>query len=202
MDDDLPKEGVLLDITRTKKSKESTESKDSSLPKESQPTKIPFGVIGVLVIIAGIALLSQVSLGGKAKPEEVATYKLNTQSIFDSMKAQFPYLVSLKCEGSDPNKGDCINFVGTFRPDKESPSYLSSMGTIDKVQGATPADIELIKGHVKVLADIKRTTLTSARKPFTFLIDSVTIPKVGPEISVKTKCTESGPDNVVCETIR
>ena len=196
MDDDLPKEGELLDISKNRKSEV---SKSVAISTETKPVKVPFALIGVLVIVALIAFFSKQSFGGKASPEELAIYKLNTQSIFDSMKAQFPYLTGVTCEGSDPSKADCVNFVATFRPDKGNPGYLSSMDTIDKVYGATPAEIELIKGHIKVLIDIKRTTLTSVRKPLTFLIDSTTVPRVGQEFSVKTRCTEGGGDAIVCE---
>jgi sporulation protein YlmC with PRC-barrel domain len=75
------------------------------------------------------------------------------------------------------------------------------MGTIDKAPGVSDADLELIKSHVKVLADSKRTIMAS-REPLTFLIDSITVQKVGEDILVKIQCTESGVDIVICEPVK
>ena len=195
MDDDLPKEGELLDIS---KNKNNTKSGSSLINTESSPTKSPIGIIVTLVVLAVIAFIAQGSLGGNESPEKIVSYQQDTQSIFSSMKSQFPYLESIVCEGSDPRKEDCVNFVGTFRPNKESPQYLASMGVNDKVEGATSADISLIKDHVKVLVGAKRMNLPSVRKPFTFLVSSVTIPSVGAEIVLTTRCSEGDGDTVIC----
>jgi hypothetical protein len=156
----------------------------------------------VLVVLAIVAFFAKGSFSiGHVSKEKAAQYKQATQSVVDVMKAQFPYLENIGCEGDNPDKDDCIHFVGRFRPIVDSPAYASSMGTIDKAPGVTDQDIELIKGHVKVIADNKRTIIAS-REPLTFLIDSITIPKVGEPYSVKIKCTESGVDAVVCNTVK
>lgn len=199
MDDDLPKEGELLDIS--KKRAGELHQKVETAQVGGTPTKIPFGLLGILVLVALIAFFSSGMFGAKENPEKVATYAQGTQSIFGTMKNQFPYLVSIQCEGKDQNKADCVKYVGTFRPDKNNPNYLSSMDTVDKVQGVTDLDIEAIKGHVKVLADNKRMTLAT-RELFTFRIDSVTVPKVGEEYKVMIVCIEKGADAVECESMK
>ncbi len=200
MDDDLPKEGELLDI-----SKKRVHSVDTSGPQNLQTTsstKLPVGLLIVLVLLALVAFFAKGGLGtSHVDKDKAILYKQATQSVIGTMKSQFPYLENVGCEGSDPDKDDCVHFVGRFRPIVDSPTYLSSMGTIDKAPGVSDQDIELIKGHIKVLADSKRTIISS-RELLTFLIDSVTIPKVGEPYSVKIKCTESGVDAVICETIR
>ncbi len=199
MDDDLPKEGELLDISK-KRSGSTSSGASSAIVTENTSTKFPLGLVGVLFVLAAIAFLTQGGGGTKAKPEKIAAYKQSYQSVFETMKSQLPNLVSIACEGSNPNKEDCVNFVGTFRPNKDSSTYQMTMDTTDKVPGVTPADIELIRSNVKVLADAKRITIAS-RELFTFRIDSITIPKVGQEYTVTTKCTESGADDVVCATV-
>ena len=198
MDEDLPKEGELLDITKKRTSASSHNS--SIILEEKTPAKFPVGIIVVLVVIAIAFIGIKKFSGGNVDPQTLITYRQNTQSVLDTMKTQLPYLVNVKCEGGDPGKPDCINFIATFRPVKDSLTYMSSMDTTDKVPGVSSADIELIRNNVKVLADNKRTVL-SVREPLTFTIDSVTIPKVGEEFKVVIKCTEKGLD-VVCENVR
>lgn len=199
MDDDLPKEGELLDIS--KKRTNSTIQSPTIFPTEKKSTDIPARLIVLFVIAIIVVFVAKKFSGGHVDLQKVAMYRQNTQSVFDTMKSQLPYLVNVKCEGSDPILADCVNFVGTFRPIKGSETYLTSMGIVDKAQGVTDADVEIIKGHIKVLIDIKRTILAS-REKITFEIDSVTVPKVGEEYNVKIKCIESGADSVQCETIR
>ncbi len=198
MDEDLPKEGELLDISKKRTS--AVSQNPTSILEEKKPAKIPVGMIVVLVVVAVAFFGIKNFSGGNVDPQKVIAYRQNTQSVFDTMKSQLPYLVNVKCEGGDPGRPDCISFIGTFRPAKDSLTYQSSMDTIDKVPGVTTADIELIKGNVKVLADNKRTVL-GVGEPFTFLIDSITIPKVGEEFKVIIKCSEVGVD-VVCENVR
>jgi hypothetical protein len=118
------------------------------------------------------------------------------------MKSQLPYLVSITCEGKDPNRADCVNFVGTFRPDKENPNYLVSMGSFDKVEGVSVSDMKTLQDNLKVLVDNKRMTLSSVHAPLTFLVDSVTVPRIGEEFSVKVLCTEDGANIITCEPKR
>lgn len=201
MDDDLPKEGELLDISRNKKKVDiiGQDTMVDSTPKA--PVKIPFTVIAGLLFLAVAAFVANLTTG-KVSPEKIAVYRESTQAIFETMRSQFPYLVNISCEEREPNKPDCINFVGTFRPNKDSPSYLASMDTNDKVYGASQTDIALIKEQVKLLVEIKRTTLTSVRDPLTFLIDSVNIPRVGEEGVVRIRCKEDRAEVVECASER
>ena len=199
MDDNLPKEGELLDISQNKKSVSTPTTLLAT--EEKPPSHAPVWIVSILVILTVIAFVSNAGSNKKVDPQVLNTYQQNTASVFDTMKSQFPYLTNVVCEGSDPNKADCVHFVGTFRPNKDNPLFITTMATSDKVEGSTDADIELIKDHVKVLADNKRTILGS-RELFTFLVDSVTIPKVGEEFHVKTKCSESDANTVTCEKQR
>jgi hypothetical protein len=195
--DDMPKEGELLDIS---KNKSNQGGQRETFKDSSSQTKMPIGLIVGLVGLAVVAFLAKGLLGGPSE-DKIALYQQDIEQVFSSMKTQYPNLVSITCEGAKPNKLDCVNFVGTFRPDKDSPAYQMTMDTADKVSGVTPADIESIRGSVKVLANSKRTILQSSGL-FSFRIDSVTIPKVGEEYTVKTKCIESGADDVVCSPVR
>lgn len=199
MDDDLPKEGELLDISRKKAAPIQSPQVTSS--QEGEQTKFPMGVIVVLIVLAVLGVASKTLFTGHEDPEKVASYKEATQSVFDTMKSQFPYLTTVTCEGSVPDKPDCVNFVGAFIPNKDSQNFLSVMIANDKVSGASATDIEQIKGHLKILIDAKRTTLAS-RKPLTFLIVSTNVPKVGEESITKTRCTEGGGDTITCEAER
>lgn len=200
MDDDLPKEGELLDISK-KKSNGIGSHNIQNVVQDTKETKIPVGLLSILIIVVAAVLIMKGDISSNVDPEKVAIYKDNNLSIFSSMKSQLPYLLRVECEGQDPNKADCVHFVGTFRPSATNPLYQTTMDTTDKVPGASVADIEVVKSNVKVLSDNKRTTLGS-RELFTFLIDSVTVPKVGEEYHTKIKCTEKGVDDVVCDTIR
>ncbi len=197
MDDDLPKEGELLDISRNKKTSTTASQNSTTEETQAKPVKIPTAFIGVVIFLAVAAFVAKVATGN-ASPEQIEKYQQGTYAVFSDMKNQFPHLVSVVCEGSDPSKQDCIHFVGTFRPNKDSPNYLASMDTNDKVYGASQTDIALIKEQIKRLVEIKRTTLTSVRDPFTFRIDSVNIPRVGGVDEVKIRCTEDRVEVVEC----
>jgi hypothetical protein len=196
MDDDLPKEGELLDIS---KNKPMGQHQDSGLLTEVKPpAKIPVGLIVIAILIAAVLLVSRSSFGVHEDPVKVAQYKENSKIIFDTMKSQVPFLVSVACEGSDPNKPDCVSFIGTFRPNKDSPNYQSLMDTNDKVYGASVNDIAAIKEQLKLLVDLKRMTLRTVRLPLTFVIDSIDIPRVGDDIPVRIRCTENTAETIVC----
>ncbi len=199
MDDDLPKEGELLDISK-KRAKVTSPHVDGNAVEKSQ-SKFPVVPVIVLILLAGAVFGFKKFSGGNSDPEKVALYKQSTESVISTMKGQLPYLENVGCEGANPDKDDCFNFIGRFRPIKDSPNYISSMGTIDKAEGISSADIEIIKAHIKVLLDAKRTILSSGER-ITFLIDSVTVPKVGDNVAVKIKCTGDGVDTVTCESVK
>jgi hypothetical protein len=196
MDDDVPKEGELFDLNK----KYTGPSRATLVSGERMKARMPIGAIVVVLFFIGILFLARGGFGGSASKEAIATYKQGTQSTFNTMKSQFPYLLNVLCEGSDPTKEDCINFVGTFRPDKENPNYAISMVANDKVEGISIADMTTLKDDIKVLVDAKRSVLVY-RKPFTFLIDSVTVPRVGEELKVKIKCKEDSKEIIVCEPL-
>ena len=197
MDDDLPREGELLDISR----KQTASTKSPQVPTSpGKVQKFPVGMIGIFVILLVLGIVSKMFFSHE-DPEKIAVYKEATQAVFTSMKSQLPYLTTVTCEGKAQDKPDCINFVGTFIPNKDSQNFLSVMIANDQVSGASASDIALIKDNLKVLIEVKRTTLSS-RKPLTFLIVSTTIPKVGEETVLKTRCTEEEGDLITCETER
>jgi len=199
MDDDLPKEGELYDIT--KKRSNHTQPQQELKTEASSQTKFPVGIILALIILAVLAFLSKSFFNDSVDPEKVAIYKESSQSVFNAMKDQIPYLTSVTCEGSVPDNPSCVDFVGTFVPNKESLDYTTSMTVNDKVEGATTADIEKIKSNLRILVDAKRITIAS-RKPLTFLILSTTVSKVGEESVTKVRCKEEGGNTITCETIR
>jgi hypothetical protein len=196
MDDDLPKEGELFDLNK----KYSGPKRDQLIVSEQPKAKTPILLIGVVLFFALAAFFAKGGFSASASKEAIANYKQSTQSTFDTMKTQFPYLLNVLCEGSDPTKEDCVNFVGTFRPDQQNPNYAVSMTANDKVEGLSSADLVTLKDDIKVLVDMKRSIL-AYRKPFTFLIDSTTVPRVGDEVSIKIKCTEDSKDVIACEDV-
>lgn len=194
MDDDLPKEGELFDLNK----KYTGSPRAPLLSGEKPKVGAPVGIIIAIVLFAVVIIYAKGGFGAKESKQTINTYRQGTQSVFEAMKSQYPYLLNVLCEGSDPTKEDCVNFVGTFRPNKENAAYLTQMETSGEVSGASSADIATIKDTIKTLVDIKRSTLTSTRKPLTFLIDSVTVTRIGQEVMVTTKCTEDSKETVVC----
>lgn len=198
MDDDLPKEGELFDLNK----KYTGSPRAPLLVGEKPKAGTPVGIIIAVVLLAVIIIYAKGGFGAKESKQAIETYRQGTQSVFEAMKGQYPYLLNVLCEGPDPTKEDCVNFIGTFRPNKENATYLTIMETTGEVSGASSADIATIKDNIKTLVDIKRSTLTSTRKPLTFLIDSVTVTRVGQETMVTTKCTEDSKETVVCVGVR
>jgi hypothetical protein len=197
MDDDLPKEGELFDLNK----KYTGPNRSALLEAEKPKAKAPVALIVGAVLLGVIVFFINGGFGGSASKEKINEYNQSAQSTFATMKTKYPYLLNVLCEGSDPTKEDCINFVGTFRPNKENPNYAVSMGVNDKVEGLSSADIVSIKDDIKVLINAKRSVLVY-KKPFTFLIDSATVPRVGEEVKIKIKCKEDDTEIVVCETVR
>jgi hypothetical protein len=200
IDDDLPKEGELLDIT--KKKSISTNQAAPSISTSTTPIKMTIGLIAALVVVAIVAFSSKMLFSPSASSEEAAVYQQGVQSIISTMKSQYPYLVSVTCDNEDPIKPDCTSFIASFVPVKDNQTYLSSMDTIDKVPGVSDADMTSIKGHIKTFIDNKRTSLPSARKPLRFLIESTTIPKVGEPYKIKTLCIEGTGDAISCNPVQ
>lgn len=197
MDDDLPKEGELFDLNK----KYTGPNRTLLVASETPKAKVPILLIVIMVLFGIIVFFTKGGFGGSASKEKINEYTKSTQSNFSIMKSHFPHLLNVLCEGSDPTKEDCINFIGTFRPNKENPNYAVTMGVNDKVEGLSSVDIVTIKDDIKVLVDAKRSFL-AYRKPFTFLIDSTTMPRVGEEVKVKIKCIEDSKEIIVCENIR
>ncbi len=197
MDDDLPKEGELFDLNK----KYTGPNRSALIVSEKPKAKTPLALIAGVVLLGVVVFFLNGGFGGSASKGKKHEYSQSAQSTFITMKSKFPYLLNVLCEGSDSTKEDCINFVGTFRPDKDNPNYAVSMGVNDKVEGLSSADVVLIKEDIKVLVNAKRSVLVY-KKPLTFLIDSVTVPRVGEQVNIKIKCIEDSKEVIVCENER
>ncbi len=162
---------------------------DEEIKEEKKGLKKSLGVTAV-GLLALVGLYFFITYGGSASEEGIASYRANVDTLFSSIRQDFPNLKDITCTEADPSRKDCVVYTFTFYPNMDTNAVGTQMDTVGKANGVTQADMAHLKEYMKNILQIKQKYMRARRAPLTITISSTNVSRQEGESSAKVTCTE------------